>query len=340
MLAGQLRKCLSAVIKITITLIAISILLPLRNMGAAEQVVLEVNGKKRVVKTRVETVGELLKESKIRVTEADMISPNVSTHIVSGMKVKVRKAVPIFVEIEGQERKIVTSAYKVKDVLTSHNIEFKPNDKINPPLSSPVTRGMRIRIAKEIVVEERVSEPIAFRTIKKRDGTLPVGKKVIQQQGQTGFMERVFRVTYLGGEVVAQQLVEEVVKVKPLAEIIKIGTLRPFIVSRGQESIQSREQGADGAPDPNQPVTYNNNQEGTASYYTLNGKGVGMTAAHRTLPYGTKVRVTNLSNSKQVEVVINDRGPYRKDRIIDLATDAFRAIASTSQGVCRVRIEW
>lgn len=51
-----------------------------------------------------------------------------------------------------------------------------------------------------------------------------------------------------------------------------------------------------------------------------------MTAAHRTLPFGTKVKVTNLTNKKSVQVVISDRGPFIKGRIIDLSRGAAKVI--------------
>lgn len=64
-----------------------------------------------------------------------------------------------------------------------------------------------------------------------------------------------------------------------------------------------------------------------------------MTAAHKTLPCGSKVRVTSLSSGRQVIVRINDRGPYVRGRIIDLAKAAFAKIAPTSQGLVRVNVE-
>jgi rare lipoprotein A len=63
------------------------------------------------------------------------------------------------------------------------------------------------------------------------------------------------------------------------------------------------------------------------------------TAAHRTLPFGTKVRVTNMENGKSVVVKINDRGPFVKNRILDLSQSAFRSIADASSGVIEVKIE-
>ncbi len=84
---------------------------------------------------------------------------------------------------------------------------------------------------------------------------------------------------------------------------------------------------------------YNNSFEGkkTASgeFYDKNK----FTAAHPTLDFNTKVMVTNLSNNKSVVVVINDRGPYKKNRIIDLSQAAAREIDLIEEGISKVKIE-
>jgi len=64
-----------------------------------------------------------------------------------------------------------------------------------------------------------------------------------------------------------------------------------------------------------------------------------MTAAHKSLPFGTKVKVTNLTNSKSVIVRINDRGPYVKDRIIDLSLKAAEKLEFTEIGIVDVKVE-
>ena len=64
-----------------------------------------------------------------------------------------------------------------------------------------------------------------------------------------------------------------------------------------------------------------------------------MTAAHKTLPFGTKVIVKNLHNGKTVAVRINDRGPFVKWRIIDLSKAAFSQIASLDDGLAKVEIQ-
>jgi len=63
-----------------------------------------------------------------------------------------------------------------------------------------------------------------------------------------------------------------------------------------------------------------------------------LTAAHKTLPFGTKVRVTHLGNGRSVTVTINDRGPYIRGRIIDLSRRAAGVIGMTGSGVARVSV--
>ncbi len=63
-----------------------------------------------------------------------------------------------------------------------------------------------------------------------------------------------------------------------------------------------------------------------------------LTAAHKTLPFGTRVRVTHASNGRSVEVVINDRGPYVAGRVIDLSRRAAQVIGMTGQGIARVNV--
>jgi len=90
-------------------------------------------------------------------------------------------------------------------------------------------------------------------------------------------------------------------------------------------------------------------QEGIASYYahkfhgrqTANGEiydETKLTAAHRKLPFGTRVRVTNLENGKTVTLRINDRGPFVEGRIIDVSYRAAQDLDFISQGLAKVRV--
>ena len=93
-----------------------------------------------------------------------------------------------------------------------------------------------------------------------------------------------------------------------------------------------------------------NVQEGNVSWYgaqfhdrqTANGERFNMAAltmAHPTLPFGTRVRVTNLGNGRSVVVRVNDRGPFVGHRIADVSRGAAAQLGMVSRGVARVRVE-
>lgn len=97
-------------------------------------------------------------------------------------------------------------------------------------------------------------------------------------------------------------------------------------------------------------VPSGHSESGMASFYgnefqsrkTANGDRFDqaqLTAAHRTLPFGTRLKVTNTQNGKSVHVRVNDRGPFVKGRVIDLSSSAFKTIANLNAGVVPVRIQ-
>ncbi|MFG6103768.1 septal ring lytic transglycosylase RlpA family protein [Leptothoe sp. EHU-05/26/07-4] len=105
-----------------------------------------------------------------------------------------------------------------------------------------------------------------------------------------------------------------------------------------------------GRPEPQQVAAIRSSYSGMASWYgpgfhgrmSASGESFNqyaMTAAHRTLPFGTQVRVTNLNNGQQVVVRINDRGPFSRGRIIDLSAGAASAIGLQAAGVGPVQVE-
>jgi rare lipoprotein A len=87
-------------------------------------------------------------------------------------------------------------------------------------------------------------------------------------------------------------------------------------------------------------------QSGRASWYSMTSRTASgercnpnaLTAAHRTLPFGTRVKVENIGNGRSVVVRINDRGPYARGRIIDLTKAAARQLGILGSGTAHVRL--
>jgi rare lipoprotein A len=136
--------------------------------------------------------------------------------------------------------------------------------------------------------------------------------------------------------------------------------LRPFVLLAliGMAACVTQTPSPPVPPPPSPPVTAPApsvalpffTQTGMASFYGAAHQGKttadgdtfdqhALTAAHRTLAFGTIVRVTDLSNGRMVKVKINDRGPTIDGRIIDLSSAAARALGMKEKGITRVRLE-
>ena len=152
---------------------------------------------------------------------------------------------------------------------------------------------------------------------------------------------------------------ESVSRSKPSYVVVVLACVTLFgcaQLQRGSEEPQEPAQPAPAPPSPppvSQPSTRDAigvRQRGRISYYgddfagrkTASGEPfdpAALTMAHRTLPFGTRVRVTNLENQRSVDVVVNDRGPYVTGRIADLSRAAALRIGMFADGVVQALLE-
>ena len=130
-------------------------------------------------------------------------------------------------------------------------------------------------------------------------------------------------------------------------ETVKLGVGLASVEAQPVADLEAATSGAQPAIAPEPTPSESPMGEGHASYYgaelagnrTASGETFrpeGLTAAHRTLPLGSKVRVTNPRNGQSVVVRINDRGPFHGNRVIDLSTAAARTIGLIRSGTGRV----
>lgn len=120
-----------------------------------------------------------------------------------------------------------------------------------------------------------------------------------------------------------------------------VGILLGLCIAAGVPSAGVQAEGEEEAsqatptPKPKPAKKQETNQQGLASWYRT--KRV-LTAAHRTFPFGTKVKVS-ADNGQSVIVTIIGRGPFTKERVIDLSSDAFKKLASLGAGILRVNVQ-
>lgn len=253
----------------------------------------------------LDNVNAMYKDLKIDIYPEDRVNvfPDPSLHL--GSQIIIKRAVPIIV-FDANDKKIYrTWANNVTNFLQENKLEIGKDDKIEPSQDSTVRDNLEIKITRVAITEIKEKEDIAYKTITRDDSNMDKGIIKIEQNGEKGKREKTYQVTRENGKEVSRKLLKNEVIKDPKDKIVIRGT---------------------------KMVVYG---IGRASYYG----GVGaFTAAHNSLPKGTKVLVTNLANGKSVEVTIMDRG-IKGDFIIDLSKDAFVKIGSTSQGVLSVRLE-
>ncbi len=216
-------------------------------------------------------------------------------------KIIIKRAKPVVLDIDGEVTNIRTQGKIVGEVLAENDIVLSLYDKINPSVDTPVVPDLEIKITrtKEIIISENIEIP--YNTIINNDPSLSIWDTRVVQEGNCGQKRRDYKVFYEDGREVKRVLHSE-------KDVISV---KDRIVVKGAET-------------------------GGASWYNWVG---GMTCAHKTLPFGTRLKVTNLQNGASCEVVVADRGPYISGRIIDLSGQAFSKIASLSQGTCYVQIQ-
>jgi rare lipoprotein A len=207
---------------------------------------------------------------------------------------------------DGQQWTIVSPAANVREVLGVMGIAVGASDIVTPGLDAPLAANGTISVVR-VAVERHVEDAsVPFGTEQQADPGLDVGVQRVVRAGQTGRKQMTIETVRHDGKVVDRRLVSTTVTKAAVAQIVAIGTRLAH------------------------------SQDGGASWY---GAPRG-TCAHRTLPFGTIVRVTNLATGATTSCRVADRGPFIRGRIIDLAQDVFASIAPRGAGVVQVRISW
>ncbi|NTW46010.1 MAG: DUF348 domain-containing protein [Candidatus Moranbacteria bacterium] len=256
-----------------------------------------------------ETIGSLVDTSIDGLSPDDTVIPSRETPLSSGMRVTVSRRKELRVTADGETKDLSTDARSVGGALIEAGISLREDDLADPAEETLlVGRRAKLTVIRVEVREESADKKIAYETKTKEDDSLSWRKKVVETKGENGVRTYRYRVSYHDGKEVSRKLLGTEVTKEPVAEVVVQGTY----------------------------VKVGKADKGLGTWYSYTGK---LAAASLSLPLGSYARVTNPANGKSVIVVINDRGPYGKGRIIDLDKVAFEKIASLGSGVIEVKVE-
>ncbi|HEX2179279.1 MAG TPA: ubiquitin-like domain-containing protein [Actinomycetota bacterium] len=277
----------------------------------ARDVVVVINGERKTERVTGRTVDEVLKELSV-VSRGALIAPAPSTPVEPGDEIVVAQSVGATVVYDGKTQPVRTNVLTAGGLLRQLGVVLGPYDRVEPSILAYPSEGSTIKVVRVNQAVEKLHSKIPFKRETEQDSKLEMGIRKVRSAGVEGVRESSYRILYEDGKVKSRTFLGAKVLKEPVSEVTLVGSYRPTLTS------------------------VKHSQSGKASWYHQ----PGLMAAHRTLPFGTKVRVTNVATGKQVTVTIRDRGPYIDGRILDLSDTAFNQLSPKSRGVLNVKIEW
>lgn len=319
------------------------------------RVVVTIDGKKVVRWTTAKNVSEVLDQ--LNQSDPDnLVSVSRSLDISrTGLSFSMQTAKDVTVTAGGKTQK-VSAVGTVADALKAAKISVDSNDVSKPGLGTPLADGMKITLTMVDQKSQKRRVAVPFSTKRVENPSMAKGVTEIATKGVKGTNEETWTVVYKDGKKVSEKKVSTKVVKAPVTQVVKVGTKKAES-SSASSRLNSRSRSNSGSTSnagsrsnsgsASNPVTSGSTcvastygeGDGTAGGPTASGETFdpsALTAASRTLPLGSTIRVTNVNNGRTVTVRINDRGPYVGGRCLDLSTAAMNAIAP-GQGLVTVR---
>ena len=273
-----------------------------------KSIILCDNGLEFELKTKAQTVDNLLAEQKIALSQYDEIIPDKNSLLWPGAYVQINRAVKITIFADGKTIENYTLSRSLPLALKENGITLGRLDKTTPGVFGLLENNLKITVTRINVEKKVIPQDIPYKTITKLDAHLGWREKKIEVAGEKGILEVEYKITYKNGQEISRVALEKKIVKEPIAQIETQGTY----VETGPA------------------------KKGQGTWYAYQG---GLFAASITIPRGHYARVTNTANGKSVIVQINDYGPQGKGRIIDLDKVAFQKIAPLGAGVIGVKVE-
>jgi len=281
---------------------------------AFTEVTLSVDGREQVVRTLQGDVRGLLAEKDVQVLACDMVEPHWDMPLEEGMKVEVRRAVPLTIRVDGKTVDTVSGQKNVLGAVEEAGVVLGPLDRLRPQGQTPLTAGIEIEV---IRVEEKVISAevaIPFQTRRLSDDSMPQGQSRLVQEGREGLARRLVWYLYENGEKVAEEILTEDIIEEPTARVVAMGTIN---TSRGGPDLRYKKmlkmEATAYAPD--------SRSLGVTSKYTATGVKArrGIVAVDpRVIPLGTRLYVSGYGKG-----LAADTGGAIKGYCVDLCFDTY-----------------
>lgn len=297
-------------------------------LNLKKEVVISDDGNQIAVKTMKTTVREVLEQNGITLRDIDYINLSLDSKLQKMKKneINIKRAFPVYVQVDGQEVTLMTYKDTVKETLDEGKIVLNEKDRLEGAvLEDSVQKEMKLKIVRVTEQEYAENLSVPFNVVRKENTHMDMGKENVLVQGNEGVREKKFKITLEDGMEVARQLVSDAIVANPIDKIIEFGTVLNHKTARGDV------------------VRYKNVLDMRATAYTASYKdtgkgpgdpGFGITASGmavrkgiiavdpRVIPLGTRVYVEVAGDTPDYGfAVAADTGGAIKGDLIDLYYD-------------------
>ncbi|WP_432560358.1 septal ring lytic transglycosylase RlpA family protein [Granulicoccus sp. GXG6511] len=311
------------------------------------EVRLNIDGQSETLWTTALTLDEVLAERSIR-DESRMSTSRNAAIGREGLTVDIQTAKKTTLVVAGESREFISPAPTVEELLKDAQVELTPDDTTDPALDAPIVEDLTVTVNKNENRETTKTVDVPFKTVRKNTSKLPAGTQKVETEGVPGKAVEVWVERFENGKSVSNERTSTRVEKEPVNKVVLVGTRsNSASPSPSARNNSAAPRTSAPAPAPAQDLSPANGASCVASNYwqgqmTANGEVFNpnaMTTAHKTLPFNTRVKVTNPRNGKTVIVRVNDRGPFIAGRCLDLSRAAFAQIGDPGQGIMTVNYE-
>jgi uncharacterized protein YabE (DUF348 family)/3D (Asp-Asp-Asp) domain-containing protein len=272
--------------------------------GMKKSIVISIDGNESTVTTFRKDLKSTLKKQNIVLGPKDKITPGLDSILNNGDKIYIKRAVTMYISVDGREIETATSDETIEDMLNTEGITYSLLDKVSPLPTNSIEAGMKVSITRVETKILKEYNPIDFSTVINKDNTLVNTVKKVAQEGKPGEKELTIRVIFENGKEVSRKVIQELVTKHPTDRILVHGTLSAPTLSRG--GSPARETFAINTPEA---LSYKKVLRCVATAYSSEQPGIGTRTATgttvrrnpngystiavdpRVIPYGTRVYV-------------------------------------------------
>jgi uncharacterized protein YabE (DUF348 family) len=201
---------------------------------AKKTIVVAVDGKETKIVTYRSSFKSALEDNNIVLEPEDEVVPSLDSKIKKNDRIDIKRALEVFVAVDGEELNIKTTENTVEEMLADEGIEIGEQDKISTSLFAPISDGLKVGITRVETKTVEVAQPIDFATEVRNDRSSKKGNVKVIQEGQQGEKIITTKIVFEDGQEVSREVASEVVSKEPVKKIVAVGTLTAMNLSRGE----------------------------------------------------------------------------------------------------------